>query len=562
MKVTKVKVENFASYKSLELDLSNKGLCLVSGPTGSGKSTLCDIIPWILFGRTSKGGTVDEVRTWNTDENTTGAAEVTVKDQQISIFRSRGRTNDLYYETESGIIRGKDLLDTQKQINNILGVDLDLYLCGAYFHEFSQLASFFTATAKNRRQLTEQLVDLSFPSKLAESVTINKKEANKELEQVENTLTTKSQLLETASNKIMSLSVKSEKWQITRDVELEMLKIKSDNFEKDKLTSLEEMYEAYYREEIDLKSEMKDLQNKIVPDEEFEVKKLKITKTIDSLPSEVCPTCGSKSSSDQRLLLSHNLYALSQNRNKNQQLLIDLKKLEQILAKHQSPTSYSMRNIEQEMSRENTYIAEIERLETQVNPYFELIREEEATKEKIKEGLGKFLSEKHAKLTDISDLEVLSSIINDLRKHLVKNTIMSIESKTNKFLEDHFDGEIKVEFEIKDADKLETQVYKDGNVCSYTQLSKGQRQLLKLCFAVSVMNTIHDKYLNFNVIFLDEALDGLDEDFKIKTYALLEELATKHESVLVVEHNTAFKALFTNKYEVALVNGESKIAQT
>lgn len=46
--------KNFASFRELEFDFSNKGLTLIAGPTGSGKSTLLDAPSWCLFGVTSK----------------------------------------------------------------------------------------------------------------------------------------------------------------------------------------------------------------------------------------------------------------------------------------------------------------------------------------------------------------------------------------------------------------------------------------------------------------------------------------------------------------------------
>jgi len=59
VKILSCVLENFASYERLEFDFSPQGLTLIEGPTGSGKSTLCDAIPWILFGRTAKDGALD-----------------------------------------------------------------------------------------------------------------------------------------------------------------------------------------------------------------------------------------------------------------------------------------------------------------------------------------------------------------------------------------------------------------------------------------------------------------------------------------------------------------------
>lgn len=172
MKVLEVSVKNFGSYKSLDFDFRGQnGLTLIQGPTGSGKSTFCDIIPWILFGRTAKGGTVDEVRSWNTSEVTEGFAIIEYQPGfSISITRKR-KPNDLYYSTEDlEFNRGKDLQDTQKIINSILGMDFDLYLASSYYQEFSQTAQFFTTNAKTRRQICEQLVDLTMAVRLQDKL--------------------------------------------------------------------------------------------------------------------------------------------------------------------------------------------------------------------------------------------------------------------------------------------------------------------------------------------------------------------------------------------------------
>src|SRR5690348_8536249 len=96
MRILSVSAQNFASYKSLEFDFQNQGLILIQGATGSGKSTLCDLIPWVLFGQTAKGGKVDEIRTWNTEEPTTGSIRLS---NNIVIWRSRS-PNDLFYYRE------------------------------------------------------------------------------------------------------------------------------------------------------------------------------------------------------------------------------------------------------------------------------------------------------------------------------------------------------------------------------------------------------------------------------------------------------------------------------
>ncbi len=89
---------------------------------------------------------------------------------------------------------------------------------------------------------------------------------------------------------------------------------------------------------------------------------------------------------------------------------------------------------------------------------------------------------------------------------------------------------------------------------------KGQRQMLKLSFVLSVMAAASNKAgVHFDNLFFDEALDGLDTDMKVKAYGLLEELATRHGSVLVIDHAPEFQALFDRRYHVTLDGDHSHI---
>jgi DNA repair exonuclease SbcCD ATPase subunit len=107
---------------------------------------------------------------------------------------------------------------------------------------------------------------------------------------------------------------------------------------------------------------------------------------------------------------------------------------------------------------------------------------------------------------------------------------------------------------------LEVGITKDGNQASFSQLSKGQRCMLKLCFGVAVMQAVQNHHgLSFNVAMFDEALDGLSDTLKMKAVRMLESLTPTYGSVFLVEHSETVKVLVDNKYNVELVNGASQI---
>lgn len=476
MRIVSGYAENFGSYKNVDFDFQHQGLTLIQGATGSGKSTLCDLTPWVLFGVTAKNGPVSDIISWPGDKVTTGVVVVDLQKHQanqLQVTRVRGskpKDNDLYFcfvGFGGDKVRGKDINDTQKLINQTLNVDADLYLAAAYYHEFSATAQFFTTTAKNRRLMCEQLVDLSLATKLQKNLTNQTKVA--------------SQLLDAQDKKITSLQAKIQTLSQVEETE----KQRAESWERDRNANIK-----------------KTLSNK----QNFENNR---KRTIH----KKCRECGTELACPKEVVdTSVNPYAEA------------LSRLEDAINPHTSGVKDHSEEIARLKSKLETEELSFNQIETQVDDYI-----------------------------------LLQDVAQHYRSVSISNTIKYLEEQANKLLNDNFDAEIRVSFEVEAADKLEVSVFKDGNLASFTQLSKGQRQLLKLCFAVSVMQAIQNHHgITLSQVFLDEATDGLDESMKVKTFKLLETL-TQYESVFLVEHSEALKSKFLNSYHVELVNGESQI---
>lgn len=566
MKILSASVTNFGSYSQLDLDFKQKGLVLISGPTGSGKSTLCDIIPWVLFGRTSKNGAVDEVINWNARTPTKGTVELVLSNGHgIKVTRIRGsKANDLYFCRPLGPdfsdVRGKDLTDTQKLLNQVLGINPDLYLAGAYFHEFSQTAAFFTATASNRRVITEQLVDLSLATKLNKDLTEYKKECNKECIAYGNKLSLVKNDIKHHKDSLVRLVTKSKNWDDGTALRIKELTDLAKNFEASKQIELEEALSEFHIKLSDLRYDYDSLDRQTEQDSYFAEKIEKLKKEESDLGIDTCYHCGALMHNDVRLILLKERYTLENAQKLNQQNKETLKRLSALIKRHLDSEKPMLDAI---LARENTYGQEILNLQKESNPHtqdLEAIRQKLAETSKSQETLEQDID---SFKSEISDVELLLDIIDDFRGEVVKNTVNSLQVSTNTLLERHFEGEIRVEFEIADADKILATIRKDGNECSYSQLSKGQRQLLRLCFGVSVMRTIANHHaVNFNTIFLDEVFDGLDEELKIKGYGLLQELSLDYENVFAIDHSESLKAMFDKRYKVNLIDGESHLGET
>lgn len=538
MKLLSVSLENFASYAKLNFEFDGQGLALIHGPTGSGKSTLCDAIPWVLFGVTAKGGKVDEVLSWPGDKKTFGAISL---ENDLYISRARGnKQNDLCFSRDGGITiqRGRDIPDTQRLINDLLGMDADLYLSGAYYHEFSKTASFFTTTAKARRELAEQLVDLSLPKTLQIKSSEARKLAEIELQKTERKIERITSNLELLKERVVALNINIDTWEDNQQIK------------KDKTLAAYHSWDTTLKTSLEgLNKDLAIIEKLVQPPESFHNRKMTIQFEMSVLPPDMCDKCGARKHNHKLDKLRQQLQALEKEALKNETYLVKRNNI--------------AFNIKTVSGQENCYGDMLLELEAETNPHRPDLA---TTKQRIEEHKGDIVGHEAAlqshKIT-LGDLKQLSDVINDFRAHLVKSTISDLETKTNDLLAKHFDAEIRVIFASGESDKIEVEIMKDGNNAVFSQLSRGQRQLLKLCFGVSVMRVVANHHgLRFNAVFIDEALDGLSDEFKVKAYGLLEALSLDYDSLFVVEHSSEFKALFTKQFEVTLTDGGSVIEET
>lgn len=505
MKLIKAEAKNFGSYKSIDFDFEKLGLALISGPTGSGKSTLQDLATWILFGCTAKSGTVDEVRSWNSKQATEGSLLVKHLDAEILITRVRGKSseNDLYWKNiKTGqIIRGKNILETQISLNNYFNIDEDLFIAGSYFHEFSLTSTFFNAKTKDKRFLFEKLAFLELPILLEEKAKQSIKTNKSMLQTISSSVDFQKIRIQDLNKSIEDSKAANETWELDQKLTLSKLEQDAINWS--------------------LKSK------EIISKAEETIKKIK--EDILSITKNACPTCGFNKS--EKIMLNYNYMA------KEQHIMLHSRQ------EHLNPFLY---HIEKHKLRENQHE--------------KIIATNLETLKWLNEELNNMRDQKTSTDNKLNLLNQILELSYILRSKLLEETVYSIQKNTNEYIEKHFDGEIRVNFSCKDSDTLDVTIEKNGYKCEYTQLSKGQRGILKLCFGIAVMKSIAERAgIYFNTLFFDEALDGLDSDMKIKAFGLFKSLEQDHESILLIDHESVFQNLFDTQFKVTLEADCSKI---
>ena len=607
MKLLLGRYTNFCSYSSLEVDFSSLGLACIYGETGAGKSTLMDMPCWCLFGITSKGGSVDEVRSWFSTGTTEGEQSVQCPGGKIiTVVRVRGggAKNDLYWIEDGYTHRGKDITETQKLLELCLGVTSELYLLSSYLSQFSEVGNFFIAKAKDRREVLEKIVDLSFPIHIGEASSECKKEIKNELKSLEleeakiigrldaSRKTLQQRQTDNAAydlNKcrnILDLKEKSLDFDTSKEAKLSELEKKIEVAEEG-IANVEPLMCALLRAYTDehrvfaKAEEREDAVRKLAKSEVMLAMLEREHERFSASDVKICPTCLGDSDNDNKKAHVEELA---------QKILIHGAVTSEWLAKVESlakefsvwetakvSREKKLREYETELSgyttassraqdaylhlesEVNNFAYALESLKAEVNPHSEaiaqLLTQIEAT-EVTKAGVSASILDAKTKITAYGQLYDLSLV---LRGKLLQDAVDALQGATNKILEDSFDAEIKVAFQL-DSDKIEVSLQKNGYDCSFRQLSGGQRCMLKLAFSLSLMEAAANKAgVHFNTIFLDEPLYGLSPDLKVKAFSLFQHLQNLHESVLVIEHAPEFQAQFDTSVAVTLEGDESQI---
>jgi len=121
---------------------------------------------------------------------------------------------------------------------------------------------------------------------------------------------------------------------------------------------------------------------------------------------------------------------------------------------------------------------------------------------------------------------------------------------------------VVVQFSI-DMDKASkpflTNCFKtDGTQMLYEELSGGEQARINIATAFAIYDIISTSKVSFNILFLDEVFEGLDEEGLYESFDLLRTMA-ENKSVFVMTHSQNIDILNTKTIDIRKVNGISEI---
>jgi len=166
---------------------------------------------------------------------------------------------------------------------------------------------------------------------------------------------------------------------------------------------------------------------------------------------------------------------------------------------------------------------------------------------------------------NVEYLEILKKSYKNVKYYIFESTIDELNNRIDKYLEPLFQEDVRIEYKYisgKSNDKLKftIKIVKNGINYSYEQLSDGEKKRAELATNFALSDIVSMRKANgLSLMILDEIMTGLPDEGVERVIELLEVLKEEKDTILIIDHFPATKALIENTIKVEKRDGISRI---
>lgn len=525
MRIDKIKINNFKSiYNNFELDFTNlKGFWKISGPVGSGKTTIGEAIIFGLFG-TVNGKNNSDLISWGQKH---GLVELWCTSNNKNIYIKRELNlygqSPVYIEIDGEELMFSNKRDAQDKLENeyydTSKMILEL-LCIISFNNFKSLASLNTSDTK---KFLDQILGFYILTEYSDVCKELKNDNYDAMRRCQNDINSK----QSQVDKLIELS--------------SMAKIEGDiNQTKSKILELKneknDIIKEYQIKINDYNSIIRDLNDKISSTTALGKSK---SKEIEFIQKGICPTCGAnidrshlEEKKKEREILLNYYNDLSKSleketkeiNNLNIEYNNKLKDYDGIIFEHSTLLS----KLEEQSKRSNITQNEIDNIKNEIKNLNKQL-------DKYKNEDNQW-SELYNILSSEARSKILSSFIPILNENIQKYAaLLQLPYIIN------FDNNFKCNIEI----------YGVENKIPISSLSTGQLKVVDMVIILGFLGTILGNN-GINIIFLDELFSNLDEEMRENMCQLLKQTMTDNKTIFIISHQDINSQIFNGEINLKL----------
>lgn len=538
MIIHSIKITNFKSiYGTQTFNFDNlKGLIKLSGPIGTGKTTIAEAILWGLYG-TVKGQNNGQLVAWNT-KSCEIEINLTSKNKDIHIIRN-------IHEPLIVEINGKTLSASNKRNTQEI-LEEEIYdvpklaitkMCVISFNAFNSLAAMNPAETKI---FLDEIFGFKLFSDYNNEVIIERKSQQNE--------------------KIKLQSIYDENISQIENLKKKQNSQTTQLKESLNIDEIEEKREFLVNQGISLKNKKTDIKNERDNtnknyESKIQVYVAKMTEAAtlgkqakihyNTFKSGICPTCGQKIDQSHIDEYKSKMEGYAKIYRENE---AEKKKLEEEKQNTYNLYLTKMNNCDMEMDSLRKQISAIDAELKSYNDsvqliqdnYDELIREYENKAKRIKEELDKCDIE-------IGEWNEMNELFTKTLRYNLLETLIPHINKSIQFFINKLDQSYKIQYD----QEFKPHIFVDGwdKEIAYNNLSTGQRKTLDLAIIFGILKNVIAS-VDFNVFVLDELFSNMDSDTRNVMLNLLKETMSEDKAIFVINHAEMADDYFKHKIRV------------
>lgn len=548
IQVGNIIIEGFCSIPYLELNLGSKGITVIRGATGEGKTTILSALVWGAYGKNLKGKS--DVNTWEKyrpkNYNGTKVEIYFGKDGKTHkitrCLKYKGEVNGakgkdrLIYEIDAVEVSEKNKGEIQALINADLGMSYSLFMNSILFGQ--GMKRLIQESSSDKKDLFEEIFELGYISKARDIAKGYYTEALREYNEISQKYSSSKEKKQSIQRMLDDLKkqanhVKNDLSSRVKVLEKKLsllAKAKKENELKETVT-----YKNHIEQRIqEARDNQKELLNKIndakkktrVSLEEFIGVIIKLLKRGD-IKNSLKRLMEVKKAFGDIERLQDKCSKLADKISNYRDKLEELRDQEYEANKVQRDIDLTHVEIKKLLSekRAGVNLGLIKKYKTQLSTISDKLQSIESEME-----------EKRAKVDNYK--WVMDDPLGNrgIKAFLFESSL----DRLNETLESYSEVlgfSILFYVDIQGVKKdFNTQIIMDGIEVSYEELSGGQKTLVNIAMVLA-MNSMIRRNCRINVLFLDEVFEGLDREYCDTVSKLLERISiTEKLTVFMVTH--------------------------
>ena len=480
MKPIRLELKEFGPYKNeiIEWDkIINEPIFLITGKTGSGKSTLFDAITYALYNKTTGGKDIASLRTKTAldKDKTQVNFDFELSGKKYRIERTlaylkagnknltSGKVALMQYNNEKLEVIASKEQEVKEKIEELIGLD-DKQFCQIIILPQGKFKEFLLSKSSEKKETLRSLFNTYFYQKFVEQLQEQAKKLDSSHKQKEKELITRFEQFDIEEELIKFEYLKDENFEeilsiihsqeeTIKNEKKELLKLeRSFSKEKEKFIELSKLNDKF----IQLKNNKLELANLSEKEDYYKSLRLEVEKLKELQKSK-----------DKIIEYSTLLNKQSQLRNLEKDLLIDTDKYKLDLEnnkKLQLELNAQKDNIEELRKETIDYkffynnFNELNSAKANIEIYSKTLEELALKKETYKELDSRLKVSKEGYLEDIEEKNILESSIGKLKLEILKKEqdVEKLEEYNNKFSEVN-DKSLKLTLDKKQLEELEVE---------------------------------------------------------------------------------------------------------